>query len=95
MAMPAAAPAGGAGDVSAGKLVFRKCQACHSLQPGRNVVGPSLAGVIGRKSGTESGFVYSEAMKNANITWTPTTLATYLAARSSGRRVPGAAAATR
>ena len=40
---PAIAPL--SGDVAAGKLVFRKCQACHSLEPGKNGLGPSLAGV--------------------------------------------------
>jgi hypothetical protein len=42
------------GDASAGRLVFRKCQACHSIDPGKDMLGPSLAGVIGRKAGTEA-----------------------------------------
>jgi cytochrome c2 len=42
------------------------------------MIGPSLGGIIGRKAGTEPGFTYSSAMKQANITWTPQTLATYL-----------------
>ncbi len=37
-----------AGDVTAGRQVFRKCQACHSLDPGKNLVGQSLAGSIHR-----------------------------------------------
>ena len=68
-----------AGDPTVGQKVFRKCGACHSLEPGRNMIGPSLGGIIGRKAGTEQGFTYSSAMKQANITWTPETLATYLA----------------
>ena len=68
-----------AGDAGVGQKVFRKCAACHSLEPGRNMIGPSLGGVIGRKAGTEAGFTYSSAMKQANITWTPETLAPYLA----------------
>ena len=32
-------------------------------------IGPSLAGVFGRKSGTEAGFDYSPALKAAAITW--------------------------
>jgi cytochrome c2 len=55
------------GDASAGRLVFRKCQACHSIEPGKNMLGPSLAGVIGRKAGTEAGYNYSPAMKSADI----------------------------
>ena len=40
------------GDVATGKLVFRKCQACHSLEPGKNGLGPSLSGIIGKKAGS-------------------------------------------
>jgi nitrite reductase (NO-forming) len=75
---PAAETNAAGGDPVAGRAVFRKCQACHSLQPGRQLVGPSLAGVLGRKSGNEPGFNYSDAMRHADITWNPNTLATYL-----------------
>jgi len=34
-----------------------------------NKIGPSLAGVVGRKSGSEPGYNYSPALKAANITW--------------------------
>jgi nitrite reductase (NO-forming) len=87
-AQPAAAPAqqpapppshDAVGDAGAGRQVFRKCQACHSLEPGKNLVGPSLAGIIGRKAGTEASFNYSAAMKQSGITWTPQTLDNYLA----------------
>ena len=66
-------------DVAAGSQVFHICQACHSLDPGRNLIGPSLAGVVGRKAGTAPGFDYSEAMKSANITWDAKSLDAYLA----------------
>src|SRR5215472_17644188 len=74
-----AAPPPAQTDVAAGREVFRMCQACHSLDPGRNLIGPSLAGLIGRKAGTASGFDYSEAMKQANITWDGKSLDAYLA----------------
>jgi nitrite reductase (NO-forming) len=74
----AAAPTPTGGDAAAGRLVFRKCQACHSLDAGKNMLGPSLAGVIGRESGTEPGYNYSPAMKQSNLTWDPPTLARYL-----------------
>src|SRR6516225_7232950 len=74
-AMPA--PIAG-GDAAAGKLVFRKCQVCHSLDPGKDVLGPSLAGIIGRKSGAEPNYAYSPAMKDANLTWDAKTLDGYL-----------------
>jgi cytochrome c len=67
-----------AGDPSAGEKVFNQCKACHSAKAGENRVGPSLAGVVGRKAGTVEGFNYSPAMKNSNITWTPEELDKYL-----------------
>src|ERR1051326_9004320 len=30
------------GNIEEGRKVFRKCQACHSLQAGKELVGPSL-----------------------------------------------------
>jgi len=75
------------GDASAGRLVFRKCQACHSIEAGKNMLGPSLAGVIGRKAGAEAGYNYSPAMKSADIVWSPQTLDQYLT--DPAKVVPG------
>ena len=59
-----------AADPAAGKSVFSwSCSICHSVQPGKNMVGPSLFGVVGRKSGSVPGFRYSPANQSANITW--------------------------
>ncbi|MBV9247691.1 MAG: nitrite reductase, copper-containing [Acetobacteraceae bacterium] len=75
-----------------GRIVFRKCQACHSLDPGKNWIGPSLAGVIGRHAGTVAGFNYSPAMKQqSNLVWSDETLDSYLAAPQKlipGNRMP-------
>lgn len=68
-----------AGDPAAGEKVFNQCKACHTVQAGQNRVGPSLAGVVGRKAGAVEGFKYSDAMKNANVTWDAATLDKYLA----------------
>lgn len=68
-----------AGDPTHGKQVFAKCQACHSLEAGVNKVGPSLSGIIGRESGANESFKYSDAMKNAHLTWDAETLDKYLA----------------
>jgi cytochrome c len=67
-----------AGDAAKGKKVFAKCMACHTTEAGKNKVGPSLHGIIGRKSGSIEGFSYSDAMKNANLTWDEATLDKYL-----------------
>ena len=57
------------GDAAAGEKVFTHCAPCHSIKAGENKVGPSLAGVLGRKAGTEPGFSYSAALKGQDITW--------------------------
>ena len=68
-----------AGDSAAGQQFFTThCSACHATEPGVNKIGPSLAGVVGRKSGSTPGFKYSPALKEANITWDEKTLDQFL-----------------
>ena len=86
-AAPASVASAGVGDAEAGRLVFRKCQACHSLDAGKNLLGPSLAGLVGRKAGTAPGYDYSPAMKKADITWNEQALDQYLTDPS--KMVPG------
>lgn len=63
----------------AGEKVFKKyCAACHTMEAGKNKVGPSLAGIVGRKAGTVEGFQYSNANKSSGVTWDEATLDTYL-----------------
>ena len=81
LVLPGAALADG--DPAAGKQVFRKCSACHTVQAGKNRLGPSLAGIVGRVPGTVDGFAYSAAMKAygaAGHVWDDATLDAYLAA---------------
>lgn len=67
-------------DAAAGETVFkRNCAICHSPVAGKNMVGPSLFGIVGREAGTVPGFHYSAANKNSGITWTPEKLDSYLA----------------
>ena len=66
------------GDATTGRQVYRKCQACHSLEAGKNTVGPSLAGIIGKKSAEAPNYNYSAAMKAANLVWDAATLDAYL-----------------
>ncbi|MEP2989608.1 MAG: c-type cytochrome [Parasphingorhabdus sp.] len=66
---------------------FAVCKTCHSTQVGKNGVGPSLAGILGRKSGTVSGYSYSNALKSANIIWTEENLNSHVTNPSSV--VPG------
>src|ERR1700680_1593168 len=76
------------GDAAAGKTVFEnQCASCHSTGAGGEGFGPSLAGVVGRKSGTAAGFGYSAAMANAGLTWDAAALDAFLA--STTQKVPG------
>jgi cytochrome c len=64
------------GDAAAGEHVFI---VCHSPKAGENKIGPSLAGVFGRKSGSAPGYNYSPALQSAGITWDEQELDKYLA----------------
>ena len=78
LAGSAAGPAVAA-DVEAGKTAFKKCALCHTAEAGKNKIGPSLFGIVGRKSATLEDFNYSEGMKKFDHTWDEETLDTYLA----------------
>jgi cytochrome c len=65
-------------DVEAGKRVFNKCGACHSLDEGAQMMGPSLHGLMGRTAGKVEGFAYSVAMEEADFTWNAETLSAFL-----------------
>jgi len=67
-----------AGNAAAGQQVFARCAICHSAKAGENKIGPSLAGVVGRKSGSAPGYEYSSALKSAGITWNEQELDKYL-----------------
>ncbi|MDR3461632.1 MAG: cytochrome c family protein [Beijerinckiaceae bacterium] len=66
------------GDAALGKSVFNKCAICHTIDPAKKGLGPTLFGVVGRHSASVAGFSYSEAMKAANKTWDAATLDVYL-----------------
>lgn len=69
-------------DAERGEDVFRQCRACHQIgDNAKNLVGPQLNGIIGRKAGTVEGFKYSpqNVEKGAGgLVWTEETLFDYL-----------------
>ena len=68
-----------AGDRAAGQQFFvTHCRPCHATEPGLNKIGPSLSGVVGRKSGSEPGYNYSPSLRAANITWDEKTIDQWL-----------------
>jgi cytochrome c len=72
-------PAQAGGDPVAGRVVFEKCLVCHSTEIGVNKIGPSLWHLLGRKSGTVQGYMYSDALLRANVVWDQPTLDPFLA----------------
>ena len=75
-------------NVVQGQRVFGACAACHSLQPDRNMTGPSLANLWGRKAGGLTSFSrYSPALKSADIVWGDKTLNAWIG--DPQRVVPG------
>lgn len=76
------------GDAQRGARLFQQCAACHSIQPGEHLTGPSLARAAGHKAGTAPGFQrYSEALKRSGITWDGASLDKWLA--NPEKLVPG------
>jgi cytochrome c len=78
-----------AADLQRGERVFLQCRACHSLGEGEphRPSGPNLWGMFGSPAAQREGFTYSEALKNAEIVWTPAALEEWLVRPSSF--VPG------
>lgn len=83
LAGPAAAQ-----DVEAGRRVFNQCRACHQVGPAaKNIVGPKLNGLFGRKAGSIEGFSYSEANKKSGVTWDEPTFTEYI--KNPRKFIPG------
>ena len=71
-----------AGDAAAGEKVFKKCAVCHSLDPARRKLGPTLRGVVGRTAGSVEGYKYSSSYVEAGakgLVWTEAEIVEYLA----------------
>jgi len=80
-AMLLATPAFADGDAAAGATVFVKCKACHENEQGVNKIGPTLKGVVGRKTASIADYKYSDAMAAKGAegqVWDEATLAAYL-----------------
>jgi cytochrome c len=78
-----------AADVEHGKQIFQVCAACHTERS--DAIGPSLKGVVGRKSAALEDFRYSNPMKRANLVWDEPNLRQYIAdpqAKVPGNRMP-------
>ena len=65
-----------AADVEHGKALYQTCAACHTERP--DALGPSLKGVVGRKSAALDDFRYSNPMRRANLVWDEDNLRAYI-----------------
>jgi cytochrome c len=71
------------GDAAAGRKLYQnKCLSCHGDANAKGTLGPSLAGIIGRKASDTGQGASSRAMSEADFVWTETVLDEYLAAPS-------------
>jgi cytochrome c len=66
---------------------FAQCMSCHTVEAGKNLIGPSLHGVVGRKAASLPGYAYSDALKASGLTWDEATLDKWIA--SPSKLVPG------
>jgi len=57
-------------DPRRGAAIYRACVACHALEPGLHLSGPSLAGMWNRAAGRAAGFNrYSKGLRDADFSW--------------------------
>lgn len=70
------------GDPAKGEVVFKQCMTCHRIGPdAKNLVGPVLNDVIGRKAGTADAYSYSALNKAAGdngLVWSEDLINQYL-----------------
>jgi cytochrome c len=57
-------------DAKAGANVFKRCAVCHATSASAPPkMGPTLAGVVGRRAGSVAKYSYSKAMSGSKFTW--------------------------
>ena len=61
------------------RLYDAYCSRCHSLDVEEHGIGPHLVGVLGRRTGSVSGYPFSDGLASLHLAWTPTRLERYLA----------------
>ncbi len=84
------APASAADEsVDRGARIFEdRCKSCHvGAPPSTATLGPSLAGLFGKKAGSGKTGVHSRALAESGIVWNRSSLRSFLA--DPGRAVPG------
>lgn len=75
------------GNAAAGAAAFAQCRACHSLEEGKQLIGPSLHKIIGQKAGDIPAYNFSPAMKASGITWSEDKIFAFI--ENPRKMVPG------
>ena len=53
-----------------GQVLFNNsCRTCHTVKEGDNRLGPTLAGVVGRKAGSLPDYAFSDSLKKSGVVW--------------------------
>jgi cytochrome c len=84
---PASPPAIAQSAAASPPAAYLQCRACHSTEPGKHGIGPSLAGIASKPAAGVPGFRYSSALKASGIVWNRESLDQWLAGPT--RMVPG------
>ena len=59
------------GTIEHGEKVFKRCSACHMIAAGgKNMIGPNLWSILGKKTGVAPGYKYSKALAAYGKDWT-------------------------
>ena len=64
-----------------GETLFKECRKCHEVAPNQVKIGPSLAGIFGRRPGSVPAFGYSQDMidfGSSGAVWDETSLDRFL-----------------
>ena len=58
------------GTIEHGEKIFKRCSACHMIAAGgKNMIGPNLWSILGKKTGVASGYKYSKALAAYGKEW--------------------------
>ena len=58
------------GSIEHGEKVFKRCSACHMIAAGgKNMIGPNLWSILGKKTGVAPGYKYSKALAAYGKEW--------------------------
>ena len=61
------------------QLYGAHCSGCHNLTVEKHGIGPHLVGVLGRRAGAVSGYLFSDALSSLDMVWTSADLERFLA----------------